>query len=107
LPEEGSAAAAASRSVGDDHLEALVLPARRGRDADSRGVRFHVVRHSACSALATMGAPMIAIQALAGRESPQTTARYMHLAPGVQAAAVALFDQVSWHEPWHALTGTT
>jgi hypothetical protein len=31
-----SAAAAASRSVGDDHLEALVLPARRGRDADGQ-----------------------------------------------------------------------
>src|ERR1017187_2825226 len=59
-----------------------------------KGVRLHVMRHSACSALAAMGAPMIAIQALAGHESPQTTARYMHLAPGVQAAAVALFDQV-------------
>ncbi len=59
-----------------------------------KGVMLHVMRHSACSALAAMGAPMIAIQALAGHESPQTTARYMHLAPGVQAAAVALFDQV-------------
>ena len=58
-----------------------------------RGVKLHVMRHSACSALATMGAPTIAIQALAGHESPQTTAKYMHLAPGVQAAAVRLFDQ--------------
>ena len=40
-----------------------------------------------------MGAPMIAIQALAGHESPQTTAKYMHLAAGVQAAAVRLFDE--------------
>jgi hypothetical protein len=39
-----------------------------------------------------MGAPMIAIQSLAGHESPQTTARYMHLGAGVQAAAVRLFD---------------
>jgi integrase len=58
-----------------------------------RGVKLHVMRHSVCSALATMGAPMIAIQSLAGHESPQTTAKYMHLAPGVQAAAVRLFDQ--------------
>ena len=40
-----------------------------------------------------MGAPMIAIQSLTGHESPQTTAKYMHLAAGVQAAAVRLFDQ--------------
>jgi integrase len=58
-----------------------------------RGVKLHVMRHSACSALAAMGAPMIAIQSLAGHESPQTTAKYMHLAPGVQAAAVRLFDE--------------
>jgi integrase len=47
------------------------------------GVRLHIMRHSACSALAALGAPMIAIQSLAGHESPQTTAKYMHLAPGV------------------------
>jgi hypothetical protein len=35
---------------------------------------------------------MIAIQALAGHESPQTTTKYMHLASGLQAAAVRLFD---------------
>ena len=58
-----------------------------------RGARLHVMRHSACSALASMGAPTIAIQALAGHESPQTTAKYMHLAPGVQPAAVRLFDE--------------
>lgn len=57
-----------------------------------KGVKLHVMRHSACSALAAMGAPMIAIQALAGHESPQTTTKYMHLASGVQAAAVRLFD---------------
>jgi integrase len=58
-----------------------------------KGVKLHVMRHSACSALAAMGAPMIAIQSLAGHESPQTTAKYMHLAAGVQAAAVRLFDE--------------
>jgi integrase len=57
-----------------------------------KGVVLHLMRHSACSALAILGAPMIAIQALAGHESPQTTAKYMHLAAGVQAAAVRLFD---------------
>lgn len=58
-----------------------------------RGVKLHVMRHSACLALAAMGAPMIAIQSLAGHQSPQTTAKYMHLAPGVRAAAVRLFDE--------------
>jgi integrase len=58
-----------------------------------KGAKLHVMRHSACSALAAMGAPMIAIQALAGHESPQTTTKYMHLASGVQAAAVRLFDE--------------
>ncbi len=58
-----------------------------------KGVALHVMRHSACSALAALGAPMIAIQALAGHESPQTTQKYMHLGTGVQAAAVRLFDQ--------------
>jgi integrase len=57
-----------------------------------KGVKLHVMRHSAFSALAAMGAPMIAIQALAGHESPQTTTKYMHLASGLQAAAVRLFD---------------
>ena len=60
-----------------------------------KGVALHVMRHSACSALAALGAPMIAIQALAGHESPQTTAKYMHLAGGLQAAAVRLFDQAN------------
>jgi integrase len=58
-----------------------------------KGVALHVMRHSACSELAAMGAPTIAIQALARHESPQTTQKYMHLAPGLQAAAVALFDR--------------
>jgi len=41
-----------------------------------------------------MGAPMMAMQSLAGHQSPQTTAKYMHVAPGVQAAAVRLFDEI-------------
>jgi integrase len=77
------------------HLYKWMDAARAGAGIPkTKGARLHVMRHSACSALAAMGAPMIAIQALAGHESPQTTARYMHLAPGLQAAAVALFDQV-------------
>jgi integrase len=60
-----------------------------------KGVQLHVMRHSACSALAARGAPMISIKDLAGHGSPQTTAKYMHLAPGAQAAAVRLFDRVT------------
>jgi len=59
------------------------------RALKSNGIR----NHSACSALATLGAPMIAILSLAGHESPQTTAKCMHLASGLQGAAVRLFDQ--------------
>ena len=55
------------------------------------GVRLHVMRHSACSALAALGAPMIAIQSLAGRVAPDD--RQVHAPrPRVQAAAVRLFD---------------
>lgn len=58
-----------------------------------KGAALHVMRHSSCSALAALGAPTIAIRSLAGHESEGTTQKYMHLAPGVQAAAVALFDR--------------
>jgi integrase len=64
-----------------------------------KGAKLHVMRHSACSALAALGAPMIAIQSLAGHQSPQTTAKYMHLADGVQAAAVRLFDGARGKDP--------
>jgi len=75
------------------HLYAwIVVAMAKAGVPRTKGVKLHVMRHSACSALAAMGAPMIAIQALAGHESPQTTTKYMHLAAGVQAAAVRLFD---------------
>jgi integrase len=70
------------------HMDLTGIPRKKG-------LVLHVMRHAACSALASMGAPMIAIQALAGHESPQTTAKYMHLASGVQAAAVHLFDDAA------------
>jgi integrase len=68
-----------------------------------KGERLHVMRHSACSALAAMGAPTIAIQGFAGHETPQTTEKYMHLAPGAQRAAVDLFDRAAGngHENGH------
>jgi len=76
------------------HLYAWITKAMaKANIPHAKGVKLHVMRHSACSALAAMGAPMIAIQALAGHESPQTTTKYMHLASGLQAAAVRLFDR--------------
>jgi integrase len=76
------------------HLYAWMAAAQeRAGIPKQKGTRLHVMRHSACSALAALGAPMIAIQSLAGHQSPQTTAKYMHLASGLQAAAVRLFDQ--------------
>ncbi len=58
-----------------------------------KGERLHVMRHSACSALAALGAPTTSIQAFAGHERIQTTEKYMHLAPGAERAAVDLFDR--------------
>lgn len=53
-------------------------------------MKLNAVRHSACSVLAALGAPMIAIQSLAGHESPQRPHRQVHakLAAGVQTATV-------------------
>jgi len=77
------------------HLYAWVQPAQdKAGIPRVKGVALHVMRSSACSALAALGAPTIAIQAVAGHQSPQTTQKYMHLAPGLQAAAIRLLDDV-------------
>ncbi len=53
------------------------------------GVGVHALRHTFCSHLAQGGAPMMAIQLLAGHRSPRTTERYMHLSPRHVEAAIS------------------
>jgi integrase len=66
--------------------------ARRARLAHE-GV--HVLRHTFCSHLAMRGAPVRAIQELAGHSDLAMTQRYMHLSPAALHDAIRLLDQRS------------
>jgi integrase len=57
----------------------------------NRGV--HVLRHTFCSHLAMRGAPVRAIQELAGHQELGTTQRYMHLSPAALDAAIRLLER--------------
>jgi len=52
----------------------------------------HILRHTFCSHLAMKGAPVKAIQELAGHASLTTTLRYMHLSPAARTSAIALLN---------------
>jgi integrase len=68
-----------------------VLPAsRRGKLAED-GV--HILRHTFCSHLAMRGAPIKAIQELAGHRELGMTHWYMHLSPAALDSAIRLLDQ--------------
>ena len=53
----------------------------------------HVLRHTFCSHLAMRGAPVRAIQELAGHQDLSTTQRYRHLSPAAIEGAIRLLDQ--------------
>jgi len=53
---------------------------------------LHILRHTFCSHLAMRGAPVKAIQELAGHEDLTTTMRYMHLSPAARDTAIRLLD---------------
>jgi integrase len=53
---------------------------------------LHVLRHTFCSHLAMRGAPVKAIQELAGHADLGTTLRYMHLSPAARQGAIALLN---------------
>lgn len=53
---------------------------------------LHILRHTFCSHLAMRGAPVKAIQELAGHASLNQTLRYMHLSVGATDAAIRLLD---------------
>lgn len=70
-----------------DHMRRAV----RRAGLAHRGI--HVLRHSFCSHLAMRGAPVRAIQELAGHQDLTTTQRSMHLSPTAVADAIRLLDQ--------------
>jgi len=65
--------------------------ARRAKLAED-GV--HILRHTFCSHLAMRGAPIKAVQELAGHRELGMTQRYMHLSPAALDSAIRLLDQL-------------
>ncbi len=59
----------------------------------------HILRHTFCSHLAMRGAPVRAIQELAGHQDLSTTQRYMHLSPAAIEAAIRLLETNSDEGP--------
>jgi integrase len=53
----------------------------------------HILRHTFCSHLSMRGAPIKAIQELAGHRELSMTQRYMHLSPAALDSAIRLLDQ--------------
>jgi integrase len=53
----------------------------------------HILRHTFCSHLAMRGAPVRAIQELAGHMDLSMTLRYMHLSPAALDSAIRLLEQ--------------
>lgn len=53
-----------------------------------KGIKFHSLRHTACSWLAMSGVSIEAIRQFAGHSSTAVTQRYMHLSPNEFARAI-------------------
>jgi len=66
----------------------LETACRRAGLPESRNL--NKLRHTFCSHLAMLGAPVKTIQELAGHADLKTTMRYMHLSQGSKDAAIAL-----------------
>ena len=84
-------------------LSQKMVQNRMRRAAQSAGLTqhgVHILRHTFCSHLSMRGAPVAAIQALAGHADLATTQRYMHLSPAAMEGAIRLLDQ-----PVSALAG--
>jgi len=67
-------------------LQTLVLRAARRANLKNNGP--HILRHTFCSHLAMRGAPVRAIQELAGHKDLSTSQRYMHLSPAAIESAM-------------------
>jgi site-specific recombinase XerD len=68
-----------------------VMMRRAARRANVK-LGIHILRHTFCSHLAMRGAPVRAIQELAGHEDLTTTQRYMHISPAAIEGAIRLLD---------------
>ena len=66
---------------------------RAYRKAGLRKIGWHTLRHTFCSHLAMLGAPVRTIQELAGHASITTTMGYMHLTPSASREAIALLER--------------
>lgn len=73
-------------------LVAVVKRAERRAGTEPTG-RLHVLRHTYCSHLAMAGVPAVAIQAVAGHQSLETTMRYMHLSPAAIDGAMSALER--------------
>lgn len=60
---------------------------------------WHTLRHTFCSHLAMRGAPVRAIQDLAGHSELSTTMRYMHLSPATLVSAIDLLNNATLMQP--------
>ena len=65
---------------------------RAARSAGLAQQGVHVLRHTFCSHLSMRGAPVAAIQALAGHADLSTTQRYMHLSPAAFEGTIGLLE---------------
>ena len=65
---------------------------RVARRANMRYRGVDILRHTYCSHLAMLNAPVRTIQELAGHRDLSTTQRYMHLSPSAMDRAVELFE---------------
>lgn len=71
------------------HAFLKVRTVAQGLPAEKRAcLRFHDLRHTAASLMVTAGVPLYSVGKVLGHSAPQTTARYAHLAPEAERAAV-------------------
>ena len=76
------------------------LVRRAARRANLCKVGVHVLRHTFCSHLSMRGAPVRAIQELAGHQEIGTTQRSMHLSPAAIASAIGLLERRTRLRVW-------
>jgi len=80
------------RPVRDQNLRDYHKAVQQRAHAPYRTGALHILRHTFCSHLAMRGAPVKAIQELAGHTELTTTLRYMHLSPAARESAIKLLE---------------
>jgi integrase len=81
-----------SGAMAPGHMLRTWLQAAQRRAGLEVSGALHKLRHTFCSHLAMRGAPVKAIQELAGHADLSMTLRYMHLSPGARDSAIALLN---------------